>query len=75
MVLFSAVRWSALLAIVLTDLILAVDSAIVIELAARNLPPHLQKRAIAWGTVAASLGLAWWTTRKAHGAREATSQS
>ena len=46
----SASWWSALLAIVLIDLVLAGDNAIVIALAARNLPPHLQRRAIIWGT-------------------------
>ena len=44
---------SALAAIVVIDLVLAGDNAIVIALAARNLPRHLQKRAIAWGTVGA----------------------
>lgn len=45
--------WSALLAIILIDLVLAGDNAIVIALAARNLPPQLQKKAILWGTVGA----------------------
>ena len=40
---------SALLAIIVIDLVLAGDNAIVIALAARSLPPHLQKRAIIWG--------------------------
>ncbi|MBI2314171.1 MAG: YjbE family putative metal transport protein [Betaproteobacteria bacterium] len=53
MELFSAEFFSALLAIVLIDLVLAGDNAIVIALAARNLPAHLQKRAIAWGTAGA----------------------
>jgi predicted tellurium resistance membrane protein TerC len=44
---------SALLAIVVIDLVLAGDNAIVIALAARNLPPDLQKRAIVWGTMGA----------------------
>jgi len=44
---------SALLSIVIIDLVLAGDNAIVIALAARNVPPHLQKRAIMWGTVGA----------------------
>jgi YjbE family integral membrane protein len=44
---------SALLAIVVIDLVLAGDNAIVIALAARGLPPHLQKRAILWGAVGA----------------------
>jgi YjbE family integral membrane protein len=53
MELFSTPWWSALLAIVLIDLVLAGDNAIVIALAARNLPPTLQKKAIIWGTVGA----------------------
>ncbi len=62
----SAPWWSALLAIILIDLVLAGDNAIVIALAARNLPPHLQKKAIAWGTFGAiavrsvmTLGVVW----------------
>ena len=43
----------ALGAIVLIDLVLAGDNAIVIALAARRLPPKLQKKAIIWGTVGA----------------------
>lgn len=35
------------------DLVLAGDNAIVIAMAARNLPAHLQKRAIVWGAVGA----------------------
>jgi YjbE family integral membrane protein len=50
---FSASWWSALLAIILIDLVLAGDNAIVIALAARNLPRQLQTRAIIWGTVGA----------------------
>ncbi len=53
MELFSTPWWSALLAIILIDLVLAGDNAIVIALAARNLPKHLQKKAILWGTVGA----------------------
>lgn len=44
---------SALLAIVVIDLVLAGDNAIVIALAARSLPAALQKKAIIWGTVGA----------------------
>jgi predicted tellurium resistance membrane protein TerC len=62
----SAPWWSALLAIVLIDLVLAGDNAIVIALAARQLPPHLRKKAIAWGTVGAiavrsvmTVGVVW----------------
>lgn len=66
MELFTAPWWSALLAIILIDLVLAGDNAIVIALAARNLPSHLQKKAIAWGTVGAivvrsamTVGVVW----------------
>jgi len=62
----SAPWWSALLAIVLIDLVLAGDNAIVIALAARSLPPALQKKAIVWGTVGAiavravmTVGVVW----------------
>ena len=62
----SAPWWSALLAIILIDLVLAGDNAIVIALAARNLPQHLQRKAIVWGTVGAivvrsimTLGVVW----------------
>ncbi len=62
----SAPWWSALLAIVLIDLVLAGDNAIVIALAARNLPPPLKRKAILWGTVGAiamrsvmTLGVVW----------------
>ena len=43
----------ALLAIIVIDLVLAGDNAIVIALAARSLPPHLKRRAIVWGAVGA----------------------
>ena len=45
--------WSALAAIVVIDLVLAGDNAIVIALAARNLPKAVQRRAVVWGTVGA----------------------
>src|SRR6185295_4498056 len=50
---FSAQFLSALAAIVVIDLALAGDNAIVIALAARNLAPDLRRRAILWGTVGA----------------------
>ncbi len=53
MELFSPEFFSALLAIIVIDLVLAGDNAIVIALAARNLPPHLRNKAVAWGTVGA----------------------
>ena len=51
--LLSAEFWTALLSIVIIDLLLAGDNAIVIGLAARNLPKHQQKKAVVWGTVGA----------------------
>jgi YjbE family integral membrane protein len=44
---------TALLSIVIIDLILAGDNAIVVGLAARNLPKQQQKKAVVWGTVGA----------------------
>jgi YjbE family integral membrane protein len=46
---------SALAAIIVIDLVLAGDNAIVIALAARNLPKEMQRRAILWGTAGAVL--------------------
>ena len=53
MELYSVEFLSALAAIVVIDLVLAGDNAIVIALAARSLPRHLRKRAIVWGTAGA----------------------
>jgi YjbE family integral membrane protein len=50
---FSAQFFASLAAIVVIDLVLAGDNAIVIALAARNLPDRLRKRAILWGTAGA----------------------
>jgi YjbE family integral membrane protein len=50
MELFSPEFFSALLAIIIIDLVLAGDNAIVIALAARKLPPDLQMKAVVWGT-------------------------
>jgi YjbE family integral membrane protein len=53
MELFSAEFLSALAAIIVIDLALAGDNAIVIALAARKLPQDLQRKAILWGTFGA----------------------
>lgn len=45
--------FAALAAIIVIDLVLAGDNAIVIALAARNLPDKLRRRAILWGTAGA----------------------
>ncbi|WP_248924860.1 TerC family protein [Paenibacillus hamazuiensis] len=63
---FTADWLAALFSIIMIDLVLAGDNAIVIGLAARNLPGELQKRAILWGTAGAilirtlaTLGVVW----------------
>lgn len=43
----------AVIAIILIDIVLAGDNALVIGMAANKLPPHLRKRAIFWGTFGA----------------------
>lgn len=53
MEILSAEFLTALLSIILIDLVLAGDNAILIGLAARNLPRQLQKKAIIWGTFGA----------------------
>jgi len=45
--------WSALLAIVVIDLVLAGDNALVIGIAARNVPKATQRAVILWGTFGA----------------------
>lgn len=66
MELFSAEFFSALLAIIIIDLVLAGDNAIVIALAARNLPEKDKNRAIIFGTAGAiiirsimTIGVVW----------------
>ena len=66
MELFSAEFFSALLAIIVIDLVLAGDNAIVIALAARNLPEKDKNRAIIFGTIGAivvrslmTVGVVW----------------
>jgi YjbE family integral membrane protein len=53
MELLSPELFSALAAIVVIDLVLAGDNAIVIALAARKLPRRLQRRAVVWGALGA----------------------
>ena len=48
--------FSALGAIIVVNLVLSGDNAIVIALAARNLPPPLRSKAVVWGTVGAVVG-------------------
>ena len=51
--LLSSPWWSALLAIIVIDLVLAGDNAVVIGLAARNVPARHQRRVVLWGTFGA----------------------
>ena len=50
---FSPAWFSALGAIILIDLVLAGDNALVIGLAARNVPAAMQKKVVLWGTLGA----------------------
>ena len=50
---FDSAFWSSLASIIVIDLVLAGDNAVVIALAARNLPKDHQFRAIFWGTIGA----------------------
>ena len=49
----SAAFWAALGSIILANILLSGDNAVVIALAARSLPPHQQKKAIVYGSAAA----------------------
>jgi YjbE family integral membrane protein len=51
--LMSAAFWAALGSIILANILLSGDNAVVIALAARSLPPRQQKQAIIWGSAAA----------------------
>ena len=48
-----AAFWAALLSIIIANILLSGDNAVVIALASRNLPPAQQKKAIFWGSAAA----------------------
>ena len=48
-----ATFWAALLSIIVANILLSGDNAVVIALASRNLPPQQQKKAIFWGSAAA----------------------
>jgi YjbE family integral membrane protein len=45
--------WVAVVQIIIIDILLAGDNAVVIALACRNLPPHLQRKGIFWGVFGA----------------------
>ena len=52
MELILASAW-AILAVILIDIVLAGDNALIIGMVANKLPLHLRRRAIIWGTVGA----------------------
>ncbi len=49
----STMHWGAVFQIILIDILLGGDNAVVIALACRNLPNHLKMRGILWGTAGA----------------------
>ena len=49
----SGAVWGALAAIVVANILLSGDNAVVIAMAARSLPQHQQKKAVFWGSAAA----------------------
>lgn len=49
----TSMNWLMMAQIIIIDILLAGDNAIVIGMAARNLPNHLQKKAIFWGSFGA----------------------
>ncbi|MCB5363339.1 TerC family protein [Pusillimonas sp. CC-YST705] len=52
---FATLHWGALFQIVMIDILLGGDNAVVIALACRKLTPHQRVRGILWGTVGAIL--------------------
>ena len=51
--LLATINWAAVGQIVLIDILLGGDNAVVIALACRNLPPEMRKKGILWGTLGA----------------------
>ena len=51
--LFSGAWWAALGSIMLANIVLSGDNAVVIAMAARRLPADQQKKAVFWGSAAA----------------------
>jgi YjbE family integral membrane protein len=49
----SGAYWAALGSIILANIVLSGDNAVVIAMAARSLPAHQQRKAIFWGSAAA----------------------
>ncbi len=49
----TTMNWAAVVQIIIIDILLGGDNAVVIALACRNLPPHQRTKGILWGTVGA----------------------
>ncbi|MDE1179525.1 TerC family protein [Paraburkholderia sp.] len=50
---FATLHWGAVIQIVIIDILLGGDNAVVIALACRNLPPAQRTRGVLWGTLGA----------------------
>jgi len=61
-----AAFWAALLSIIVANILLSGDNAVVIALASRNLPAGQQKKAIFWGSAAAIILRVVLTITAAH---------
>ena len=61
-----AAFWAALLSIIVANILLSGDNAVVIALASRNLPADQQKKAIFWGSAAAIILRVVLTITAAH---------
>lgn len=51
----AAINWGAVLQIILIDILLGGDNAVVIALACKNLPTEQRRKGIFWGTAGAIL--------------------
>jgi YjbE family integral membrane protein len=52
---FATLQWSAVVQIIIIDILLGGDNAVVIALACRNLPPPQRTKGVLWGTFGAIL--------------------
>ncbi|AXE93486.1 TerC family protein [Paraburkholderia sp. 22099] len=52
---FATLHWGAVIQIIVIDILLGGDNAVVIALACRNLPPAQRTKGVLWGTVGAIL--------------------
>ena len=50
---FTMIDWSVVIQIIIIDLLLGGDNAVVIALACRNLHPNQRRKGIIWGTAGA----------------------